>query len=263
VGDQDRTWLREMSEAYERWLVPTLFRPYASDLAARVAAHRPGRVLELAAGTGAVTRLLVEELHAEVVATDLNQGMVEVGRANAPRADWRQADAQALPFEDASFDLVLCQFGVMFFPDKRGAFAEVRRVLRPGGAFLFNTWAELADNDHAAALSNAVDSLFPDDPPRFITTVPHGYHDPDVIVADLEAAGFRHVHHVTVTLAGVATSADGLARGFCTGSPLRAELAARGDLDALTQQVSAILTAELGDGPLTGSMSAHVVEAGL
>jgi SAM-dependent methyltransferase len=261
VADQDRTWLRDMSEAYERWLVPTLFRPYASDLAARAAAHRPERVLELAAGTGAVTRLLVEELDAEIVATDLNQGMVEVGRQRAPGADWRQADAQALPFDDESFDLVVCQFGVMFFPDKRAAFAEVRRVLRPGGRFLFNSWADLAANDHAAALSAALDGLFPDDPPRFVAAVPHGYHDPDAITADLESAGFQHVHHVTVTLAGTAASADDLARGFCTGSPLRAELAARGDVDALTERVSAALTASLGDGPVTGAMSAHVVEA--
>jgi SAM-dependent methyltransferase len=261
VSDQDRTWLREMSEAYERWMVPMLFRPYAADLAARAAAHQPERVLELAAGTGAVTRLLVEELDGEVVATDLNQGMVDVGRIEAPGADWRQADAQSLPFDDGSFDLVVCQFGVMFFPDKRAAFAEVHRVLRPGGRFLFSTWAELADNDHAAALSHAVDGLFPDDPPRFITTVPHGYHDPDAIAADLAAAGFRQVHHVTVTLAGTAESADGMARGFCMGSPLRAELAARGDVESLTEQISAILTSTLGDGPLTGSMAAHVLEA--
>jgi len=261
VGDQDRTWVGAMSEAYEQWMVPTLFRPYALDLAARITAHAPHRVLELAAGTGALTRELVDALEGELVATDLNQSMVDLGRANAPGADWRQADAQSLPFDDASFDVVACQFGVMFFPDKRAAFAEVHRVLGPGGAFLFNTWGALEANEYAAALTRVTDRLFADDPPRFVGAVPHGYHDLEVVVADLRAAGFAHVHHVTVTLPGPAASADDLARGFCTGSPLRAELEQRGDLDALTREISALLTEELGTGPLSGPMCAHVVEA--
>jgi len=261
MDEQDRTWVGEMSEAYEQLMVPTLFRPYAVDLAARVAAHAPQRLLELAAGTGALTRELVAALDAAVVATDLNPSMVAVGRANAPGADWRQADAQSLPFDDAAFDVVACQFGVMFFPDKRGAFAEVHRVLRPGGAFLFNTWGALDANEYAAALTRVTDRLFADDPPRFVGAVPHGYHDVEVVVADLRAAGFAHIHHVTVTLPGPAASADDLARGFCTGSPLRAELERRGDLGALTREISARLTEELGDGPLNGPMCAHVLEA--
>jgi SAM-dependent methyltransferase len=261
MDERDRTWLEEMSEAYERWLVPVLFAPYAADLAERAASHEPRHVLELAAGTGALTRVLVERLDADVVATDLNEGMVVVGGRNVPGATWRRADAMDLPFDDGSFDLVVCQFGVMFFPDKRAAFAEVRRVLEPGGRFLFSTWGTVAENDYAGALSRALDQLFPDDTPRFLTTVPHGYHDPEVIVADLEAAGFRGVHHVAVTLPGHAGSAADLAAGFCTGSPLRAGLAERGDLEELTARIGDLLADELGPGPLTGSMTAHLVEA--
>jgi ubiquinone/menaquinone biosynthesis C-methylase UbiE len=261
VDDRDRIWLEEMSEAYERWLVPVLFRPYAEDLAERVATFAPSRVLELAAGTGALTRVLVERVQGEVVASDLNDGMVTVGRRNAPGAIWRTADALALPFDDGEFELVVCQFGVMFFPDKRAGFAEVRRVLAPGGRFLFNTWGPVAENTYAAALERAIERVFPDDPPRFITTVPHGYHDPDTITADLEAAGFEEVRHVTVSLPGSTPSAAAVTSGFCLGSPLRAALLERGSLDDLTAEVMALVTEELGEGPLVGALTALVVEA--
>src|SRR5689334_25219407 len=134
-----------MPEAYEQHLVPVFFRPFAADLAARAAALRPLTILELAAGTGALTSALLTEVPtATVVATDLNEAMVTAGSAREPRADWRQADAQELPFPDGGFDLVVCQFGVMFFPDRPAAYAEVRRVLGPGGRFLFSSWGPLA-----------------------------------------------------------------------------------------------------------------------
>lgn len=118
-------WVGSMPEAYERWLGPTVFRPFAVDLAGRVAARRPGRVLELAAGTGVLTReLLAADPHCDLTATDLNSAMVEFGRRRAPAALWRQADATDLPFDAGRFDAVVCQFGVMFFPDKPAAFAE-------------------------------------------------------------------------------------------------------------------------------------------
>jgi ubiquinone/menaquinone biosynthesis C-methylase UbiE len=149
----DQRWSESMPAAYEQYLVPVVFRPFAEDLTAKAAALHPRRILELAAGTGVLTsNLLATAPSAEVTATDLNEAMVVFGSARAPGAVWRQADAQRLPFPDGVFDLVVCQFGVMFFPDRVAAFTEVRRVLAPGGRFLFNTWGPLGTHAFEVAL---------------------------------------------------------------------------------------------------------------
>jgi SAM-dependent methyltransferase len=166
-----------------------------------------------------------------------------------------------LPFGDAGFDLIACQFGVMFLPDKRAAFAEARRVLRPGGALLFNAWAALDTHDFEAAVVAGLRKAFPQDPPTFLETVPHGYADLDVVVADLAAAGLRCTASESVTLEGQAASAAEVAAGYCTGTPLRAGIEDRGDLAATTQIVAREVERRLGPGPVTGKMTAHVVEA--
>src|SRR5204863_2486935 len=191
VDDVDRRWATTMADAYEQYLTAPVFQPFAVDLAERVAAAAPRRVLELAAGTGALTRALAKSLPgAELTATDLNDAMVACGRERAPAAEWRQADALALPFGDGEFDAITCQFGVMFFPDKPAAFSEARRVLPREGTLVFNAWAALETHDFQAALVAALESVFPDDPPTFMAAVPHGYADPDVVAADLAAGGF-------------------------------------------------------------------------
>jgi ubiquinone/menaquinone biosynthesis C-methylase UbiE len=155
-----------MPEAYERWLAPAVFHPFALDLAQRAARLTPRRVLEIAVGTGVLTRELVAAIPAaEVTATDLNAAMVEFGSRQVAGAAWQQADAQRLPFDDRRFDLVVCQFGVMFFPDKPAAFREARRVLTPHGRLLFSTWSTVDTHDFAAALVAGVERAFPDDPP--------------------------------------------------------------------------------------------------
>ena len=249
-----------MPAAYDRWLVPAIFRPFALDLARRAAAHTPGQVLELAAGTGVLTRELLA-VAGSVTATDLNDAMVDLGRDRVPGARWRQADALRLPFEDGRFDLVACQFGVMFLPDKPAVFAEARRVLAPGGTVLVNTWAALDTHGFQAALVAALGRVFPDDPPTFMAAVPHGYPDPEVLVADVRAGGLRCVAVESVTLDGHAASAADLAAGYCAGTPLRTEIAARGDLAAMTAAVAREMTARLGEGPVSATMTAHVVEA--
>ncbi|HEX7952510.1 MAG TPA: class I SAM-dependent methyltransferase, partial [Burkholderiales bacterium] len=149
----DKVFAGSIPKLYDSHLVPLIFAPYASDLAERLRSRRISRLLEIAAGTGVVTRALAAALpdSAAIVATDLNQAMLDqAARVGTKRAvEWRQADAMQLPFEDASFDAVVCQFGVMFFPDKPKAFAEARRVLRPGGLFLFNVWDSIAENEFA------------------------------------------------------------------------------------------------------------------
>src|SRR6266404_4632332 len=133
----DKFFAGSIPKLYESYLVPLIFEPYAADIAGRLASRSPGRVLEIAAGTGVVTRALVSTLpdRTAIVATDLNQTMLDQAAVTGTRrpVEWRQADAMQLPFTDGAFDAVVCQFGVMFFPDKPKAFAEARRVLKPGG----------------------------------------------------------------------------------------------------------------------------------
>ena len=251
-----------MPEAYDRWLAPAVFRPFAVDLAERAARLRPSRVLEIAAGTGVLTGELVQALPgAEVIATDLNGAMVEYGSGLVPGASWQQADALDLQFEDDEFDLVVCQFGVMFFPDKPAGYREARRVLRPDGRLLFNTWATIDTHGFAAALLAGVERVFPDDPPTFLVAVPHGYPDLQQVAADLAAGGLERVRFETVTLEGRAGSAADIANGFCTGTPLRMEVESRGDLAESTAVISEEMTNLLGAGPITAQMTAYVIEA--
>lgn len=260
----DSAFAGSIPDVYQRFMVPMLFEPYAAHLAARVAEVRPERVLELAAGTGVLTRALVRDLpeRAEIVATDLNEAMLrEAARVGTARpVAWRPADASHLPFPDASFDVVTCQFGVMFFPDKVRAFSEARRVLRPGGHFVFNTWDRLERNAFAYAVTRALDTLFEDGAPRFMARVPHGYHDPERLAEDLRRAGFTAAASITPHEdISRAESARVPAIAFCQGTPLRHELGAlAADLDDVTERVTRALVREFGDGPVQGEMHALV-----
>jgi len=191
----DRVFAGSVPEIYDRYLVPMIFEPYADDLAQRLGSLAPGRVLEVAAGSGVATRAMATGLPAdsEITATDLNPGMIDRARAvgTARPVRWQQADVVDLPFDDGSFDAVVCQFSVMFFPNKVAAFAEVLRVLRPGGMFLFNVWDRIERNEFADVVTAAVGTVFPDDPPMFLARTPHGYHAERQIRSDLAAAGFR------------------------------------------------------------------------
>jgi len=239
-----------------------VFRPFAVELAARAAGLAPRRVLEIAAGTGVLTAELLAALPgAHVTATDLNEPMVRYGAGQAPGADWQQADAQALPFDDEQFDLVACQFGVMFFPDKPGAFAEIRRVLTADGRLLMSTWGPVDTHDFAEALVAGVERAFPADPPTFVARVPHGYPDVGQVTADLAAGGLEVVAAESVTLTGHAESAADVAAGFCTGTPLRMAIESRGDLAVATEAVGTEMTARMGPGPVSAEMVAYFIEA--
>jgi SAM-dependent methyltransferase len=263
VADEaSRVWAEDMSAAYDEYLVPAVFQPYADDLAARVAACRPTAVLELAAGTGVLTQAVMARLPGvPVIATDLNVAMVDLGSAQVPTATWRQADAMQLPLDDASVDLVACQFGVMFFPDRPVAYAEVARVLTPGGHFVFNSWGPLATHEVEATVIAALAEIFPDDPPSFLARVPHGYHDEERIAADLSLAGFGGVQVETVELDCTGKTAADLARGYCRGTPLRPEIEARGDLEKTAQALTTALERRFGAGQVVGRMAALVVSA--
>jgi SAM-dependent methyltransferase len=261
----DQGFTGSIPRLYETLLVPMIFAPYAKDLAARLRACQPAAVLELAAGTGALTRELAAVLPADstIVATDLNEAMLalaaEIG-AGRP-VTWRQADAMALPFPDACFDAVVCQFGAMFFPDKSKAFAEARRVLRPAGVLMFNVWDGIEDNDFANEITRALAARFPDNPPAFMARTPHGYHEPDRIAADLKAGGFSAApEFVTKTMLVTASSARVAATAYCQGTPLRGEIEARGmSLADATALSVAALERRFGAGQVEGKIQGKVV----
>src|SRR3569833_1270411 len=240
----DKTFSGSIPELYETYLVPLIFKPYAADLAKRLALYSPSHVLEVAAGTGALTRQLAKMLpdNCSIVATDLNQSMLDMAAAigaNRPVL-WRQADAMQLPFPDASFDAVACQFGAMFFPDKAHAFAEARRVLKPGGVFIFSVWDRIEENAFADVVTQALAGLFPQ---------------------DLANAGFAATPQInTVTASSQADSPSTPAMAYCQGTPLRNEIEARDPalLDEATELAAKAIAEKFGSGPVEGKMQAHV-----
>jgi SAM-dependent methyltransferase len=264
--DGDTTFDQSIPRLYESHLVPLIFEPYAVDLAERLASRSLERVLEIAAGTGVVTRRLATVLRDDVaiVATDLNQPMLDQAAAIgvARPVEWRQADAMRLPFKDASFDAVVCQFGVMFFPDKATAFAEARRVLKPGGVLIFSAWDRIEENEFADAVTAAVGTLFPADPPRFLARLPHGYHDKATIAQDVAGGGFAAPPRIeTVAARSRATSARIPAVGYCEGTPLRSEIEGRdaSRLAEATDVAARAIAERFGRGPVDGRIQAHVV----
>jgi ubiquinone/menaquinone biosynthesis C-methylase UbiE len=264
----DKVFAGSIPEIYDRLLVPLIFAPYATDLAGRVARHCPGRVLETAAGTGALTRALAARLAAgtHIVATDLNPPMLQHAAARHSGGgiiEWRQADALALPFEDQSFDAVVCQFGVMFFPDKVMGYSEARRVLKAGGHFLFNVWDDIASNEFADLVTETVATMFPQNPPRFFARTPHGYHDGERIREDLKAAGFTDVSIDAVDHVSKADSPREAAVGLCQGTPLRNEIEARdaARLEEATDRAAEALAKRFGNGPIQGRIRALVIAA--
>jgi SAM-dependent methyltransferase len=266
AGDSDKLFAGSIPGIYDTYLVPLIFEPYAADLAARLASPSPVKVLELAAGTGVVTRHLAAKLPASVsiVATDLNQAMLDraVAVGTTRPVEWRQADALQLPMAAATFDAVVCQFGVMFFPDKTRAFAEARRVLRPGGLLLFNVWDRIGENEFSMTVTDALAQVFPEDPPRFMARVPHGYHDPRNIERDLQQGGFERGPQIeTVAARSRAASPRIPAIAYCQGTPLRSEIEARGvdRLEEATDVAAAAIAGRFGRHAVDGKIQALVV----
>ncbi len=266
--ETDKLFAGSIPENYDRFMVPLIFAPYAADLARRAAALSPGTVLETAAGSGVVTRALAPRLAADArySVTDLNRPMLDYAASQQPadlRITWRQADALAVPFEDASFDLVCCQFGAMFFPDRVAGYREARRVLRPGGHFLFNVWDRIEENHFANDVTNALAEIFPHDPPRFMARTPHGYHDTSLIRAELQAAGFSDVVIETRAEQSRATSPRIPALAYCQGTLLRTEIEARdaSRLGAATDHAESVIAKRHGSGAVAAKIQAHVISA--
>ena len=264
---RDTDFTGSLPEVYETYLVPVFFDPYAKKLAERLQSRLLNNVLEIAAGTGAVTRYLDEMLSPSVhmVATDLNEPMIEKASLSKFRrkVQWLQADAMQLPFADYSFDAVVCQFGVMFFPDKVKAFSEVFRVLKPGGVFLFNAWDSIEQNEFFDTVNTAVETLFPDDPPRFLQRVPYSYFNEDTIASELAEAGFKAAPDIQTVMLNSAASSPGIpAMAICCGTPLRNDIENRDPalLDKAVSIATEAMIKRFGSGPVIGKMQAKVVE---
>ena len=262
----DTAFAGSIPRLYETLMVPLIFEPYAEHLAARLAAMAPKRVLETAAGTGVVTRRIAALLpdSTTIVATDLNQAMLDEAASvgTARPVQWQQADAMQLPFADASFDAVVCQFGAMFFPDKAKGYAEARRVLVPGGVFLFDVWDRIEENEIADTVTAALRAIFPDDPPRFMARIPHGYHELATIARDLRDGGFDVPPEMTTVAArSRAASPREPAMAYCLGTPLRGEIEARDrtKLEAATDASERAIAARFGSGAVDAKIQAHIV----
>jgi ubiquinone/menaquinone biosynthesis C-methylase UbiE len=265
----DNVFGGSVAELYESLMAPMLFEPYALDMVQRLRAHDCARVLEIGAGTGVLTRAAASGLpeHVTIVATDLNQAMLDRAAAVgiARRVEWRQADVGQLPFADGSFDLVVCQFAVMFFPDRPRAFSEMRRVLARGAPLMFSTWDRISENEFADVVTDALATVFPGDPPRFMARIPHGYHDRSLITRDLADAGFGATPRIeTVAARSRAASPYAAAIAFCQGTPLRMEIESRDPsrLEEATDAAASALSARFGRGPIEARMQAHVIAIG-
>jgi ubiquinone/menaquinone biosynthesis C-methylase UbiE len=268
MTESDKVFAGSIPELYDTYLVPLIFEAYANDLAERTAALAPKTVLETAAGSGVVTRALASRLASDAcyTVTDLNQPMLDHAaskQGSDDRITWRQADALDLPFDGDSFDAVVCQFGVMFFPDRVAGYAEAWRVLKPGGSFLFNVWDHIDANEFAHVVTEAAASAFPDDPPRFLARTPHGYHDVELIRDELGKAGFSQISIATLEKTSSAPSPRHPAVAYCEGTPLRNEIETRdaGLLDHVTDRATEAIAARFGSGPVAGKIRGHIVAA--
>lgn len=249
---------------YDRGLGPVIFSDYADDLAARCRGHSPQNVLELAAGTGIVSQRLRRSLppDCKLTVTDLNEPMLALAEAKlsgAANVTFQTADAMTLPFADGSFDLVACQFGVMFFPGKPAAFREAARVLKPGGRYIFSVWAPMAQNPFAEIADGEAARFFPDDPPGFYK-VPFHYGDPEAVKADLNGEDWSDAGHEAVALDKALEDPETFAEALVYGNPMIDEIRSRGgvDPDEVASAILDALRARLGPPPLRMPLAAYI-----
>jgi len=267
MTDVSAAFTGSVPELYTRYAGPVFFAPYAAELADRIKGMTSGRLLETACGTGIVTRALAAALPITVAitATDLNQPMIDFAKLQpgSERIQWEQADAQDLPFPDQTFDVVVCQFGVMFFPNKEQAYREALRVLKPGGRFFFTVWDRVETIGLVFVLNNTLKEMFPDNPPSFIERIAMGYHDIVKIRGDLARAGFAQATIDTRALPCHADSARDIAFGLVQGTPAGAEVTDRDPaaLDKAVEAATLAIVGRFGPGPIEASMQAHIVVA--
>jgi len=266
VSDSIQHDYAPICDLYERHLGPALFEPYAIDLASRVADCAEGSVLEMACGTGIVTRQLRAHLKPTVAltATDINPGMLDYARKrlkDLKEIEWKQADIANLPFPDASFNMAICQFGIMFVPDKDRAFREMRRVLVAGGVLAFSVWDRMENNPWGLIAHETVGGFFPDNPPQFFKA-PCSFYDVDVLRSLLTASGFDRIEIHLVPKECSSSTAQSLAIGLIEGAPVLAEIQERGGASGpIVDAMATALARTGGDNPYRSTMQAIVTTA--
>lgn len=263
------TFSGSVPNTYHNFLGPLIFDAYARDIVARLApllkAKPDARILELACGTGIVTNLIAHALPsgASLLATDISEPMLNLARANfsgAPGVTFQTADACSLPWKDASFDIIVCQYGIMFFPDKVKAMKDARRVLAPGGTYLFNIWDSFEHNPIPRTAHETLTALFPANPIPFLAKFPFGYSDRVEIERVTRAGGFQNVRLETVGFPCTAPNASDAARAWIDGTPVSAGLVERGAPDStqIKRDVESALAARFGAAPCKSTMRAIV-----
>jgi ubiquinone/menaquinone biosynthesis C-methylase UbiE len=265
--EQHAAFIGTVPRNYDQYLGPLLFHQYADDLVARLPVSRGMQVLEIACGTGIVTERLLRRLAGQgtLIATDLNDAMIAQARARIaddPAVEWRQADGTSLPFSDRTFDAAVCEFGLMFFPDKVKGAREAFRVLKPGGTYLFNVWDRIERNPVVRIAHETFRVFFPDDPPQFYQT-PFNLHDTALVRSLLDTVGFADVECVHVEKVGQSPSAAEAAIGLVEGNPVYGAIMERRP-DALPDIKAAVarnIVAKLGDRPVRCALSAFVFSA--
>ena len=264
MTDPASHFVGDIPKHYDQGLGPIIFDDYAADMARRAAGLKPESVLELAAGSGIVSRKLRDSLTpaTRLVVTDLNAPMLEVAKAKFSTeegVEFLPADATELGFSDDAFDLVVCQFGVMFFPDKIASFREAVRVLRPGGRYLFSTWGTMQDNPFSEIAHSVTAEFFPDDPPGFYK-VPFSYADPETVMADMKAAGLEQIECDTIARNKTVSDVEAFARGIVFGNPLIDEIRSRGGVDEMDvfRAVVSGLKQKWSEGPISMPLKANV-----
>lgn len=267
MQEKNVRFVGSIPENYDRYLGTVLFEPYAVDLAGRLDPEEASNVLELACGTGILTRQLRRRLSvsSRLVATDLNEPMLQYAKAKSDQnegIEWKQADASALPFPDGSFDVVVCQFGLMFVPDKFAALREMHRVLLPNGRLLFNVWDSIELNDLARIAQQTVNRLFPTNPPTFYE-IPFSMHDPVVLKEMVFTAGFHGINLSIVSRVGESRSSKDAAKGLVYGNPLITAIQEQNVIDAETvvNEINRAVAIECGAAPTRAKMQAIVITA--
>lgn len=261
--DKNSTFTAVIAENYEKYFSPMFFAAPAIDITARLSVTN-GKILELACGTGQVTRVIRHKNpDADIIATDLNPDMISVAEkiSGDKNIKWQVMDAQEIQFADNSFDVVICQFGIMFFPDKQKAINQAYRVLKPGGKFILSTWDKI-ETQHVTLIANdIIKSFFPNDPPMFFN-VPFSMSDPGVMESLMKNAGFRDVSVDNVRLEGESPSAHEAATGFTMGNPMYLAICERDEslLPEIQDAVTKKFTEEFGSGKLIVPISLFVFQ---
>ena len=252
LKNRTESYSGSIPEYYDRYLETLLLKPYALKIAGEVEKLKPEKVLELSAGTGILTEALINKLPetTRILATDINPDMLDLAKYKLWtnfNISWQLADATDLPYEANEFDVVLSQFGVMFYKNRHLAYRKIRQILKPGGTFIFNTWGSIYENFIIELTERALKRVFPFDTPGFLE-IPFGYHSYEQIIHDLTIAGFSTFRINTVKLTGYAVNSFEATLGLLQGTPLYTEIIGRNPslLPMVIDELNELITEHYG-----------------